>query len=266
MAYAVLTAAVCYDQAEEGRYRGAEVSPTLHPEIQYKKPHFQYNLYQDCGFLYWISECTVRRARYAMPGTDSAESAMAYAVPGTESAYGDTAGPLPGSGETTFLVQQCGFLYLISQRMCYALRGTDAAYGATSIKAWLAHGAGTTGSISSYACCYPIFLCRCYAMSSTDLPYLLPGDGTEWLSQGLEGLLARFQYNLYEEGGFFYLVSHCTTFLRDVRYRYRVCCYALTTRCAVLRRVCGYAMCDSEIGYAPTRCLIARLGMPLRDV
>eukprot|EP00961_Rhodomonas_salina_P226307 3059539-Rhodomonas_salina.1 len=30
----------------------------LHPGIQYKKPHFQYNLYQECGFLSWISGCS----------------------------------------------------------------------------------------------------------------------------------------------------------------------------------------------------------------
>eukprot|EP00961_Rhodomonas_salina_P205320 2771821-Rhodomonas_salina.4 len=29
----------------------------LHPEIKYKKPHFQYNLHQECGFLYLISGC-----------------------------------------------------------------------------------------------------------------------------------------------------------------------------------------------------------------
>eukprot|EP00961_Rhodomonas_salina_P292826 3933238-Rhodomonas_salina.8 len=29
----------------------------VQPEIQLKKPHSQYNLYQECGFLYWISGC-----------------------------------------------------------------------------------------------------------------------------------------------------------------------------------------------------------------
>eukprot|EP00961_Rhodomonas_salina_P259638 3508352-Rhodomonas_salina.1 len=38
----------------------------LHLEIKYKKPHFQYNLYQDCGFLHLISQCSsLRRAREA---------------------------------------------------------------------------------------------------------------------------------------------------------------------------------------------------------
>eukprot|EP00961_Rhodomonas_salina_P105792 1424297-Rhodomonas_salina.1 len=36
----------------------------LHPEIKYKKPHFQHNLYQDFG-LYHIAY-----ARYAMSATD----------------------------------------------------------------------------------------------------------------------------------------------------------------------------------------------------
>eukprot|EP00961_Rhodomonas_salina_P150037 2020263-Rhodomonas_salina.1 len=27
----------------------------VHLEIQHKKPHFQHKLYQECGFLYWIS-------------------------------------------------------------------------------------------------------------------------------------------------------------------------------------------------------------------
>eukprot|EP00961_Rhodomonas_salina_P302055 3940708-Rhodomonas_salina.1 len=33
------------------------VYPSVHPEMQYKKPRFQYNLYQECGFLHLISYC-----------------------------------------------------------------------------------------------------------------------------------------------------------------------------------------------------------------
>eukprot|EP00961_Rhodomonas_salina_P207136 2795895-Rhodomonas_salina.1 len=33
----------------------------LQPEIQYKKPHFQYNLYQECAFLCLISGCMQRK-------------------------------------------------------------------------------------------------------------------------------------------------------------------------------------------------------------
>eukprot|EP00961_Rhodomonas_salina_P063244 849879-Rhodomonas_salina.1 len=29
----------------------------VHPEIKYKKPPFQYDLCQECGFLYLISGC-----------------------------------------------------------------------------------------------------------------------------------------------------------------------------------------------------------------
>eukprot|EP00961_Rhodomonas_salina_P206585 2789039-Rhodomonas_salina.1 len=36
-------------------------SPPLHPQIKCKKPLFQYNLYQECGFLCFISGC--RRAQ-----------------------------------------------------------------------------------------------------------------------------------------------------------------------------------------------------------
>eukprot|EP00961_Rhodomonas_salina_P151713 2041918-Rhodomonas_salina.1 len=25
----------------------------MHSQVQHKKPHFQYKLYQECGFLYW---------------------------------------------------------------------------------------------------------------------------------------------------------------------------------------------------------------------
>eukprot|EP00961_Rhodomonas_salina_P015478 207769-Rhodomonas_salina.1 len=32
--------------------------PVIHPEIEYKKPHFQYYLFQECGFLCLISGCT----------------------------------------------------------------------------------------------------------------------------------------------------------------------------------------------------------------
>eukprot|EP00961_Rhodomonas_salina_P051379 689417-Rhodomonas_salina.1 len=42
----------------------------LHSEIQYKKPRFQHNFYQQCCFLHLISHSTPLRARYAMPGTD----------------------------------------------------------------------------------------------------------------------------------------------------------------------------------------------------
>eukprot|EP00961_Rhodomonas_salina_P017124 230284-Rhodomonas_salina.1 len=42
----------------------------LHPEIHYKKPHFQYTLYQDCGFLYLSLQCIALRPRYAVSGTD----------------------------------------------------------------------------------------------------------------------------------------------------------------------------------------------------
>eukprot|EP00961_Rhodomonas_salina_P302787 3940978-Rhodomonas_salina.3 len=43
----------------------------VHPEMQYKKPHFQYNLYQECGFLSLILQRSVLRARAATCGTDA---------------------------------------------------------------------------------------------------------------------------------------------------------------------------------------------------
>eukprot|EP00961_Rhodomonas_salina_P109262 1470837-Rhodomonas_salina.2 len=33
------------------------------PEIEYKKPQFQYNLYQKGGFLYWNSGCMLAQYR-----------------------------------------------------------------------------------------------------------------------------------------------------------------------------------------------------------
>eukprot|EP00961_Rhodomonas_salina_P238575 3224545-Rhodomonas_salina.1 len=56
----------------------------LHHEIRCKKPHMQYNLYQECGFLYLILQCTqcavlarqqyylAMLSAYAMRGTDIA--------------------------------------------------------------------------------------------------------------------------------------------------------------------------------------------------
>eukprot|EP00961_Rhodomonas_salina_P180658 2438393-Rhodomonas_salina.1 len=39
----------------------AGFAPLLaHPEIQHKKPHFQCNLYQECGFLYLSLQCSSR--------------------------------------------------------------------------------------------------------------------------------------------------------------------------------------------------------------
>eukprot|EP00961_Rhodomonas_salina_P132761 1787392-Rhodomonas_salina.1 len=60
--------------------RGAQRCPiALHPEIEYKKPHFQYNLYQGCGFLHSISNCT------RLPVCDAwySRSVGCYAMPGT---------------------------------------------------------------------------------------------------------------------------------------------------------------------------------------
>eukprot|EP00961_Rhodomonas_salina_P204067 2753833-Rhodomonas_salina.1 len=36
---------------------GCSVPRSLHCEIKYKKLPFQYNLYQECGFLYLILRC-----------------------------------------------------------------------------------------------------------------------------------------------------------------------------------------------------------------
>eukprot|EP00961_Rhodomonas_salina_P121465 1634914-Rhodomonas_salina.1 len=68
----------------------------LRPEIQHKKPPFQYNSYRECGFLYLISQ-TLRRlyhqrgARSAR-GTDIGYHPMRcplgqYNMPGTDVSY-----------------------------------------------------------------------------------------------------------------------------------------------------------------------------------
>eukprot|EP00961_Rhodomonas_salina_P128253 1728229-Rhodomonas_salina.2 len=43
-------------QAQLWQYRGAHRT-RVHCEIKCKKPHFQYNSYQECGFLSLISGC-----------------------------------------------------------------------------------------------------------------------------------------------------------------------------------------------------------------
>eukprot|EP00961_Rhodomonas_salina_P290726 3928491-Rhodomonas_salina.1 len=44
---------------------GASDQPgsTTPPEVQDKKPHFQYNLHQGCGSLYLSVQCTLRQCR-----------------------------------------------------------------------------------------------------------------------------------------------------------------------------------------------------------
>eukprot|EP00961_Rhodomonas_salina_P055446 745223-Rhodomonas_salina.2 len=86
---------------EEPRYRS-------HPEIKHRKPHFQYTLYSECGFLYvrfravWSSRCPV--LRQAMLRTCShTRRTMRYAV----------------------------LAYDMQLAACYALSGTDMRYGAT---------------------------------------------------------------------------------------------------------------------------------------
>eukprot|EP00961_Rhodomonas_salina_P238586 3224595-Rhodomonas_salina.2 len=51
------------------RYQPTRV---LQCEIKYKKPHFQYKLYQECVYLHLISGCISLRARDAVSGTDIA--------------------------------------------------------------------------------------------------------------------------------------------------------------------------------------------------
>eukprot|EP00961_Rhodomonas_salina_P029389 396351-Rhodomonas_salina.2 len=61
----------------------------LHPETQHQKPYFQYNLYHECGFLYFISRCSraLCTARYSYtaccyPPTRALVGAS-YEMPGT---------------------------------------------------------------------------------------------------------------------------------------------------------------------------------------
>eukprot|EP00961_Rhodomonas_salina_P103220 1388448-Rhodomonas_salina.1 len=39
------------------KYGGRKSGAALQAEIKHKKPQFQYNLYQECGFSYWMSGC-----------------------------------------------------------------------------------------------------------------------------------------------------------------------------------------------------------------
>eukprot|EP00961_Rhodomonas_salina_P231690 3130068-Rhodomonas_salina.2 len=39
----------------------------FHHEFQYKKPRFQYSLYQECGFLSLISQCHLRAKKVGIP-------------------------------------------------------------------------------------------------------------------------------------------------------------------------------------------------------
>eukprot|EP00961_Rhodomonas_salina_P255418 3452039-Rhodomonas_salina.2 len=52
-------------------------SPSLHPEIKYKKTHSWYNVFGDCVFLYLISQCMacpVLRQAMLLPGSSPART------------------------------------------------------------------------------------------------------------------------------------------------------------------------------------------------
>eukprot|EP00961_Rhodomonas_salina_P200646 2706734-Rhodomonas_salina.2 len=68
-------------EAEASCERSFRSATSLRLETQYKKLHFQYNLYQECGFLYLISGCmlTLGQVRYRPSRSAS-----------TDVAYGDT--------------------------------------------------------------------------------------------------------------------------------------------------------------------------------
>eukprot|EP00961_Rhodomonas_salina_P169858 2288810-Rhodomonas_salina.1 len=59
---------VALKEERRGRAGCAETGQEsrLPPEVTYKKPQFQHNLYQECGFLHLISGCRV--AKRAWPG------------------------------------------------------------------------------------------------------------------------------------------------------------------------------------------------------
>eukprot|EP00961_Rhodomonas_salina_P181441 2448888-Rhodomonas_salina.2 len=91
----------------EGREHGGERCLCLvRPEIQYKKPKFQHNLYQECGFLHWISGSRPMLPAYARPMQCPA---LAYRS--------------ASSNPPTTIVLQA----------CYAMSGTDAGYAATRL-------------------------------------------------------------------------------------------------------------------------------------
>eukprot|EP00961_Rhodomonas_salina_P250323 3384063-Rhodomonas_salina.2 len=49
------------DASDAGpRFRRGGSTPRDHPEMKYKKPQFQDNLYQECGFFCWISHGIIR--------------------------------------------------------------------------------------------------------------------------------------------------------------------------------------------------------------
>eukprot|EP00961_Rhodomonas_salina_P087096 1171522-Rhodomonas_salina.6 len=103
----------------------------IHCEIKYKKPQTQYNLYQECVFLYLISGCSIlsqqpllhaRRPESRHPrltelrGTHPAVLRLPYAMSGTDTAYAAPAvqsgAPPPRSRDPS----------------AYAMPGTDIAY------------------------------------------------------------------------------------------------------------------------------------------
>eukprot|EP00961_Rhodomonas_salina_P155923 2099666-Rhodomonas_salina.1 len=74
---------------------------SLHCEIKYKKPHFQYNLYQESGFLSLISGCTcvTCNVRYRHSGwlyrpTHAAVLTQRMEVPGFDMRGTDIALPM----------------------------------------------------------------------------------------------------------------------------------------------------------------------------
>eukprot|EP00961_Rhodomonas_salina_P125206 1687014-Rhodomonas_salina.1 len=60
------------------RQHQSRVSGAVHSEIKYKKLHSWYNLYGNCGFLFWISGCRRRKcsASSRMLGADDAHDTL----------------------------------------------------------------------------------------------------------------------------------------------------------------------------------------------
>eukprot|EP00961_Rhodomonas_salina_P282679 3819720-Rhodomonas_salina.5 len=102
----------------------------LRPKTKYKKPHFQYKLYQECAHgaisacRYWDS---VLVQHLGMRGTDLAYAATCHATCGTELAYGTELACRTDLAYGTELA--CASPIVL--RLRYALSGTDIRHAPT---------------------------------------------------------------------------------------------------------------------------------------
>eukprot|EP00961_Rhodomonas_salina_P217142 2934007-Rhodomonas_salina.1 len=93
----------------------------VHSKIKNKKPHCQYKLCQECGFLYLSLQCVVCRCKEQRQERTTARSRPLS----TYTQNSNTGNRIP-SAKCTEIVVSCGGFRGV--RACYAMSGTGLAY------------------------------------------------------------------------------------------------------------------------------------------